>query len=70
MTLDAAGAERLRNGQRLALKRPCAVRQAYGPERKLLGVVKVDARGVIHPYRLIRNTGNTRSGTNSGRHTI
>ena len=59
MTLDAAGAERLRNGQRLALK--SAVRgeaRAYGPEMKLLGVVKVDARGVIHPYRLIRNTDN------------
>ena len=59
VTLDAAGAERLRNGQRLALK--SAVRgeaRAYGPEMKLLGVVKVDARGVIHPYRLIRNTDN------------
>ncbi len=59
VTLASDEAARLRNGQRLAVK--SAVRgeaRAYGPEKNLLGVVEVDARGVIHPVRLIRNLEN------------
>ncbi len=59
VTLSADEAARLRNGQRLAVK--SVVRgeaRAYGPEKNLLGVVEVDARGVIHPVRLIRNLEN------------
>lgn len=59
VTLAAEEAARLRNGQRLAVK--SSVRgeaRAYGPEKNLLGVVEVDARGVIHPVRLIRNLEN------------
>ena len=59
VTLTMEEALRLRNGQRLALK--SALRgeaRAYGPEKNLLGVVEVDARGVIHPVRLIRNLDN------------
>lgn len=57
--LSSDEAARLRNGQRLALK--STVRgeaRAYGPDKQLLGVVDVDARGVIHPVRLIRNLDN------------
>ena len=59
VTLSADEAARLKNGQRLAVK--SSVRgeaRAYGPEKNLLGVVEVDARGVIHPVRLMRNLEN------------
>lgn len=54
--LDAALAARLRNGQRLAhaskLRNTDA--RAYDERGALLGVVKVDERGTVHPSRLIR----------------
>ena len=48
--------ERLRNGQRLPLKdtRHGELLRAYGSSGELLGTVKVDARGTLHPHRLIR----------------
>ena len=52
--LDAVMADRLRNGQRLSVHSQIrGLARAYGPEDKLLGVVRVDARGIIHPHRLI-----------------
>ena len=52
--LDAVMANRLRNGQRLSVHSQIrGLARAYGPEDKLLGVVRVDARGIIHPHRLI-----------------
>ncbi len=57
VTLEAAEAQRLRNGQRLALGSSVrGMARAYGPNRQLLGVVEVDARGTIHPSRLITFT--------------
>ena len=54
--LDAVQTERLRNGQRLPLKdtRHGELLRAYGSSGELLGTVKVDARGTLHPHRLIR----------------
>lgn len=52
--LDAVMADRLQNGQRLSVHSQIrGLARAYGPEDKLLGVVRVDARGIIHPHRLI-----------------
>lgn len=51
---------RLQNGQRLAIRQPMrGMARAYGPGNKLLGVVRVDERGVVHPDRLIKFLGNT-----------
>lgn len=54
--LDGVQSARLRNGQRLALHdaRRGQLLRAYGADGKLLGTVKVDARGTLHPHRLIR----------------
>ena len=54
--LDAALAARLRNGQRLAhaSKLRSTDARAYDERGALLGVVKVDERGTVHPSRLIR----------------
>ena len=54
--LDAVQTERLRNGQRLPVKdtRHGELLRAYGSSGELLGTVKVDARGTLHPHRLIR----------------
>ena len=54
--LDAMQTERLRNGQRLPVKdtRHGELLRAYGSSGELLGTVKVDARGTLHPHRLIR----------------
>lgn len=54
--LDKAHADRLRNGQRLAIGAKCVngLAKAYGEEGELLGVVRVDARGTLHPHRLIK----------------
>lgn len=57
-TVDAA---RLRNGQRLAVGAPHkgSLARAYGGQGELLGVVRVDARGTLHPHRLIKFETNT-----------
>lgn len=54
--LDATQTMRLRNGQRLAVKdaRCGELLRAYGSAGELLGTVKVDDRGTLHPHRLIR----------------
>ena len=54
--LDATQTMRLRNGQRLAVKdaRCGELLRAYGAAGELLGTVKVDHRGTLHPHRLIR----------------
>ena len=54
--LDASQTMRLRNGQRLAVKdaRCGELLRAYGAAGELLGTVKVDDRGTLHPHRLIR----------------
>lgn len=55
--LDAVCRDRLRNGQRLPLKSEIRGQaRAYGPGRQLLGVVTVDERGTLHPYRMITFT--------------
>lgn len=66
--LDAVQTQRLRNGQRLPVKdrRHGELLRAYGSTGELLGTVKVDARGTLHPHRLIRFevTGNLENGDN------
>lgn len=58
--LSEALAKRLQNGQRLAIDaKPAGQARAYGPGQKLLGVVQIDERGVVHPSRLIKFLGNT-----------
>ncbi len=54
--LTAELAARLRNGQRLARASRLSetLARAYDDKGKLLGVVRVDARGTVHPHRLIR----------------
>lgn len=54
--LDETQTARLRNGQRLAIKdaRHGELLRAYGSAGELLGTVKVDAKGTLHPHRLIR----------------
>ncbi len=54
--LTAEFAARLRNGQRLARASRLSetLARAYDDKGKLLGVVRVDARGTVHPHRLIR----------------
>ncbi len=54
--LDEIYAARLRNGQRLPVGAKCvdSLARAYGAAGELLGVVRVDARGTLHPYRLIK----------------
>lgn len=54
--LDEVQTVRLRNGQRLPIKdaRRGELLRAYGSSGELLGTVKVDARGTLHPHRLIR----------------
>lgn len=54
--LDAAASARLRNGQRLAQasKLRDVLARAYDDAGALLGVVRVDHRGTVHPHRLIR----------------
>lgn len=61
VVLDAVQSLRLADGQRLAVAAPCrnALARAYGPENKFLGVVRVDARGTLHPHRLITNENNS-----------
>ena len=55
LALDAAGAARLANGQRFRVDSDVRGQaRAYGPGRKLLGVVRVDARAIVHPERLVR----------------
>lgn len=63
--LDHAHAERLRNGQRLAIGAQLRQTQAraYDADGRLLGVVRIDARGTIHPLRLIRFIPNTERNT-------
>lgn len=47
-------ASRLENGQRLAIRQDLRGQaRAYGPGNRLLGVVRVDEHGVVHPVRLI-----------------
>ena len=54
--LDAAASARLRNGQRLAQasKPRDVLARAYDAAGAILGVVRVDHRGTVHPHRLIR----------------
>ncbi len=60
LRLSSTDAKRLQNGQRLAIGATLrGEARAYGPENQLLGVVQVDARGVVHPSRLIKFLGNT-----------
>ena len=56
VNLGKPEADRLRNGQRLAIGARCvnALARAYDDAGQLLGVVRVDARGTLHPHRLIR----------------
>ena len=62
-------ASRLENGQRLAIRQDLRGQaRAYGPGNRLLGVVRVDEHGVVHPVRLITFLGNTE--TNSGKKTL
>lgn len=62
-------ASRLENGQRLAIRQDLRGQaRAYGPGNRLLGVVRVDEHGVVHPVRLITFSGNTE--TNSGKKTL
>lgn len=62
-------ASRLENGQRLAIRQDLRGQaRAYGPGNHLLGVVRVDEHGVVHPVRLITFLGNTE--TNSGKKTL
>ncbi|MCI6631490.1 MAG: tRNA pseudouridine(55) synthase TruB [Sutterella sp.] len=62
-------ASRLENGQRLAIRQDLRGQaRAYGPGKRLLGVVRVDEHGVVHPVRLITFLGNTE--TNSGKKTL
>ncbi len=53
--LDATQSARLRNGQRLALRdaRCGELLRAYDEAGGLLGTVRVDGRGTLHPHRLI-----------------
>lgn len=54
VTLSAVEARRLENGQRLPVKSALrGAARAYGPAGKLLGTVRIDERGTIHPDRLI-----------------
>ena len=67
--LTASLACRLENGQRLAIRQDlCGQARAYGPGDRLLGVVRVDDHGVVHPVRLITFLGNTE--TYSGKKTL
>ncbi len=60
LDLSSEHAKRLQNGQRLAIHAALTGEaRAYGPGQKLLGVVRVDERGVVHPSRLIKFLGNT-----------
>ncbi len=54
--LDAVASARLRNGQRLAHASELrgVLARAYDEAGMLLGVVRVDHRGTVHPHRLIR----------------
>lgn len=54
--LDEQQTQRLRNGQRLAIRdaRGGELLRAYGSAGELLGTVRVDDRGTLHPHRLIR----------------
>ncbi len=54
--LDEMQTARLRNGQRLPIKdaRHGELLRAYGSAGELLGTVKIDAKGTLHPHRLIR----------------
>ncbi len=54
--LDAGSARRLRNGQRLAVgsRLRDVLARAYDEAGGLLGVVRIDHRGTLHPHRLIR----------------
>lgn len=62
-------ASRLENGQRLAIRQDLRGQaRAYGPGNRLLGVVRVDEHGVVHPVRLITFLGNTEN--NSGKKTL
>ena len=62
-------ARRLENGQRLAIRQDLRGQaRAYGPGNRLLGVVRVDEHGVVHPVRLITFLGNTEN--NSGKKTL
>lgn len=62
-------ASRLENGQRLAIRQDLRGQaRAYGPGNRLLGVVRIDEHGVVHPVRLITFLGNTE--TNSGKKTL
>jgi tRNA pseudouridine55 synthase len=57
VVLDAAHAERFRNGQRLALEaepRGCRVR-VYGDDNALLGTATISEWGVVEPERLVMN---------------
>lgn len=59
VVLGQSEAERLVQGQRIAAH--SALRgqaRAYGPNRRLLGVVEIDERGTLHPSRMIRTQGN------------
>lgn len=54
--LGKTEADRLRNGQRLAVACECrnTLARAYDEAGGLLGVVRLDQRGTLHPHRLIR----------------
>lgn len=56
VNLGKTEADRLRNGQRLAIGAKCidTLARAYDEAGQLLGVVRVDKRGTLHPHRLIR----------------
>ena len=60
LNLTESLAGRLENGQRLAIRQDLRGQaRAYGPGNRLLGVVRIDEHGVVHPVRLITFLGNT-----------